>query len=170
MHEPQTEPQSEVSNATQINVHQTTGTSDNDAPRSDESNEHLRPQRTEVVGEHIQEQTGQAPQNAVDENLRGTFENNIGNTANINLNGDQHNTAGNNTNLRQAAEYGSENSQNYPPASTQQTITTPQHTVSSQNRKEFSKNLRGLLNQFGSMVPKTQRPQKNGGARRNIMG
>ena len=108
-----------------------TGTSDNNAPTSEESNEHQRPQQTETMGENIQEWTGQVPQNQADENSRGTFENNVGNAANINLNGNKHNIAGNNTNLPQIAEYGSENSQNYPPASTQQTITTPQHTVSS---------------------------------------
>ena len=126
--EPQTQPQLEVSNTTQINVHQTTETGDNDAPRSEESNEHVRPQETKTLRENIQEQTGQVPQNQTEENSRGTLENNIGNTANINLNGDQHNTTSNNPNLPQVPEYGSKNSQNYPQASTQQTINTPQHT------------------------------------------
>ena len=169
LQEPQTQPQLEDSNITQINVHQTTRTAVNNVPRAEESNEHHRPQQTETMGENIQEQTGQVPQNHTDESTGCTFENNAGNTANINLNDDQHNTAGNNTNIPQVPEYGSKNLQNYPPASTQQNVTTPQHTVLSRNQNEFSENLRGSLNQFSSMVPKTQRPQKNGRVRRNIM-
>ena len=117
LHKPQTQSQSEDSNITQINVHQTTGTAVNDVPRAEESNEHHRPQWTETMGANIQEQTRQVSQNHTDESTGGTFENNTGNTANINLNDDQHNTAGNNTNIPQVPEYGSENSQNYPRAS-----------------------------------------------------
>ena len=119
-----------------------------------------------MMGENIQEQTGQVSQNHTDKSTGGTYENNTGNTVNINLKDDQHNTAGNNTNIPQVPEYGSENSQNYTQASTQQNVTTPQHTVLSWNRNEFSEN---SLNQFSSMVLKPQRPQKNGRVRRNIM-
>ena len=82
-----------------------------------------------MIGENIQEQTGQASQNHTDKSTRGTIENNTGNTGNINLNNDQHNTAGKITNIPQVPEYGSENLQNYPQVSTQQNVNTPQHTV-----------------------------------------
>ena len=45
----------------------------------------------------------------------------------------------------------------------------PKHAVPSQNRNELSENSQCSLTQFHSMEPKTQRPQKNGGDRRNIM-
>ena len=63
----------------------------------------------------------------------------------------------------------SENSQNYFSVNTQPNVNTPQHAVPSLNRNELSENLQCLLTQFHSMEPKTQRPQKNGGVRRNIM-
>ena len=99
LHKPQTQPQLEDSNITQINIHQRTGTSVNDIPRAEESNEHHRPQQNETMGENIQEQTGQVPQNHTDESTGHTFKNNAGNIASINLNEDQDNTAGNNTNI-----------------------------------------------------------------------
>ena len=100
LYKPQTQSQSEDSNITQINVHQTTGTAVNGVPRAEESNEHHRPQRTETMGANIQEQSGLVSQNHRDKSTGGTFENNAGNTANINLNDDKYNTAGNNTNGR----------------------------------------------------------------------
>ena len=92
-----------------------------------------------------------------------------GNTVNINLNNSQHNTAANNTNVPRIPEYRSENLQNYSLGNTQQNVNTSEHSVQSQNRNEFSENLRYSLTQFHSMEPKIQRPQKNSGVRRNIM-
>ena len=169
LHKHQTQPQSEDLNITQINIHQTTEIAVNDVLRTEEGSEHHRPQQTEMIGENIQEQIGQVSQNHTDESTRGTIENNAGNTANINLNNDQHNIAGNNTNVPQVPEYESENSQNHPRVGTQQNVNTPQHTVQTQNQNEFSENSCCSLNQFNLMEPKTQRPQKNGRVRRNIM-
>ena len=169
LHKHQTQLQSENLNITQINIHQTTETAVNDVTRTEESSEHHRTQRTETIGENIQEQIGQVPQNHTDESTRGTIKNNAENTTNIDLNNDQHNMAGNNTNILQVPEYGSKNSQNYPLVGTQQNINTPQHTIPSQNRNEFSENSHRFLNQFNSMELKTQRLQKNGRMRRNIM-
>ena len=67
LHKPQTQSQSEDSNITQINVHQTTGTAVNDLQRAEESNECHRSQRTQMIGENIKEQTGQISQNNTDE-------------------------------------------------------------------------------------------------------
>ena len=147
LHKHQAHLQLEDLNITQINVHQTTETAVYDVPRTEENNEHHRPQQTETIGENIQEQTGQVSYNHTDKCTRGTIENNAGNTANINLNNNQHNTAGNNTNIPQVPEYRSKNSQNYPQVSTQQNVNTPQHTVPSRNRNEFNKNLCRSLNQ-----------------------
>ena len=160
LHEHETQPQSEDLNITQINVHQTTETAVNDVPRTEESSEHHRPQQTEMIGENIQEQTGQVLHNHKDESTGGTNESNAGNTVNINLNNNQHNTAGSNTNIPQVPEYGSENSQNYPQVSTQQNVNTPQHTFPSRNRNKFSEDSRHSLNHSNSMEPKTQRAQK----------
>ena len=165
----ETQPQSEDLNITQINVHQTTETAVNDVLRTEESREHHRPERTEMIGENIQEQTGQVSHNHTDKSTGGTNESNTGNTADIYLNNNLHNTAGSNTNIPQVREYGSENSQNYPQVSTQQNVNTPQHTFPSWNQNEFSENSHHLLNQSNSMEPKTQRAPKNGRVRRNIM-
>ena len=113
LHQHQTEPQSEDLNITQINFHQTTETAFNDVPRIVESSKHHRPLQTEMIGENIQEQTGQVLQNHRDEYTRGAIESNTGNTANTNLNSNQHNTASNNTNILQVPEDRSEISQNY---------------------------------------------------------
>ena len=114
LHEHQTQPQSEDLNITQINVHQTTETAVKNVMRTEESSEYHRPQQTEMIGQNIQEQTGQVSQNHTDESTEGTIENNAGNTVNIDLNNNQHNTAVNNTNVPQVPEYRSENLQNYP--------------------------------------------------------
>ena len=113
-----------------------------------------------MIGEHIQEQTGQVSQIHRDENTRGAIESNTGN---------QHNTASNNTNIPQVPEERSENSQNYFQVKTQPNVNTPQHAVPSQNRNKFSNNSRRSLTQFHLIEPKTQIPQKNGEVRRNIM-
>ena len=63
----------------------------------------------------------------------------------------------------------SKTSQNYFRGNVQPNVNTPQHAVPSQNRSELSENSRHLLTQVHSMEPQTQRPQKNGGVRRNIM-
>ena len=63
----------------------------------------------------------------------------------------------------------SENSQNYFTGNAQPNVNTPQHAVPSQNRSKLSENSRRSLTQVHSMEPKTQRPQKIGGVRRNIM-
>ena len=52
LHEHQNELQSENSNTTQINVHQTTETAASNVPRTEESGEHHMSQQTEVVGEN----------------------------------------------------------------------------------------------------------------------
>ena len=121
------------------------------------------------MGENIQEQIGQFSHNHTDGSAGDTIESNTGNTVNINLNNNQHNTASNNNNIPQVPEYRSGNSQNYFRVNTQQNANTPQHTVPSQNRNEFSENSQCSLTQFNSMELKTQRPQKSSGVRRNIM-
>ena len=63
----------------------------------------------------------------------------------------------------------SKNSQNYFRRNAQLNVNTPQHAVPSQDRSKLSENSQHSLTQVHSMEPKTQRPQKNGGARRNIM-
>ena len=63
----------------------------------------------------------------------------------------------------------SENSQNYFRRNAQLNVNTPQHAVPSQDKSKLSENSRCSLTQVHSMEPKTQRPQKNAGARRNIM-
>ena len=63
----------------------------------------------------------------------------------------------------------SENSQNYFRGNAQPNVNAPQHAVPSQNIGELSENSRCLLTQVHTMEPKSQRPQKNGGVRRNIM-
>ena len=62
-----------------------------------------------------------------------------------------------------------ENSQNYFRGNAQLNVNTPQHAVPSQNKSELSENSQRSLTQVHSMELKTQRPQKNGGVRRNIM-
>ena len=110
LHEHQNEPMSEDLNITQINFHQTTETAVNDVLIIEESSEHHRLQRTEMIGENTQEQNGQVSQNHTDENTRSVMENNVRNTANSNLNNNQHNTVSNNTNVPQVPEDRSENS------------------------------------------------------------
>ena len=63
----------------------------------------------------------------------------------------------------------SKNSPNYFTGNPQPNVNTPQHAVPSQNRSKLSENSRRSLTQVHSMEPKTQRPQKNGRVRRNIM-
>ena len=169
LQEPQTQPQSEDTSTTRVNVHQTMERSDNITPRLEENNEQSRPQGTETLQENVQEQTEQTPQNQTEGNSGSTFENNTENSENANLNGNQHNTTNNNKNPSHVQEYRSENSQNYFQASIQQTIKTPQQAILSQNRNEFGENSHSLLNQSSLVAPKPQRLQKNGGVRRNIM-
>ena len=133
LYEHQNEPQSENSNTTQIEVCQTTETDANNIPRTEESDEHHRPQRTEVVGKNTQEQNGQISQNHTDENTRSTIENNVWNMMNTNLNNNQHNTVSNNINVPQFPADRSENSQNYFRVDTQPNVNTPQQVVPSQN-------------------------------------
>ena len=133
LQEPQTQPQSDVTSTTRVNVHQTTERSDNITQRLEENNEQIRPQGTETLWENVQEQIEQTPQNQTEGNSGGTFENNAENSENANLNGNQHNTTNNNMNPSHVPEYRSENSQNYFQVSTQQTIKTPQQAILSQN-------------------------------------
>ena len=66
--EPQTQPQPEATSTTQVNVHQTTGRSDDITPRLEENNEQSRPQGTKTLRENVQEQTEQTPQNQTEGN------------------------------------------------------------------------------------------------------
>ena len=157
LQEPQTQLQLEATSTTWVNVHQTTGRSDNVTPRLEEDNEQSRPQGTEMLWENVQEQTEQTPQNQTEGNSGGTFKNNAENLENTNLNGHQHNTTNNNTNLSHVPEYRSKNSQNYFQASAQQTIKTPQQAILSQNPNEFGENSCSSINQSGLMAPKPQK-------------
>ena len=109
----QYEPQSENSNATQINVWQTTETTANSTQRIEESSEDHRPQQNEVVSENTQQENGQVSQNHTDENTRSAIENNAEKTTNTNLNNNHHNIASNNMSIPQVPEERSKNSQNY---------------------------------------------------------
>ena len=121
----QLQPQTEDLNITQINIHQTTEEAVNDVKRTEENNEHHRPQPTEMISENTQEQTEQVSHDHTDGSARDTIENNTGNTASTNLNNNKHNTASNNTNIPQVPEDRSENLQNYFRVNTQLNVNTP---------------------------------------------
>ena len=140
LQEPQTQPQSDATSTTRVNVHQTMERSDNVTPRLEENNEQIRPQGTKMLWGNVQEQTEQIPQNQTEGNSGGTFKNNAENSENANSNSNQHNITNNNMNPSHVPEYRSKNSQNYFQASTQQTIKTPQQAILSQNQKEFGEN------------------------------
>ena len=93
----------------------------------------------------------------------------MGSIANNNSEKNPHNTVNNNASKEWTSEYRSENSQNQPHSNMQQYANTTPYTMQLQNQSKFSENSRRLLVQPNSMEPKSQRPQKNSGVRRNIM-
>ena len=88
---------------------------------------------------------------------------------NNNSENNPHNTVNNNPSIQQTSEYRSENSQNQPQPNTEQYANTTPYTVQLQNQSKFSKNSQRSLDQLNLMEPKSQRPQKKSGVRRNIM-
>ena len=80
-----------------------------------------------------------------------------------------HKTVNNHPSIQQTSEYRSENLQNQPHPNTEQYVNTTPYTLQSQNQSKFSENPQHLPVQPNPMEPKSQRPQKNSGVRRNIM-
>ena len=86
----------------------------------------------------MQEANGEALQNRIDEDARGSIEDNAGNILNTNLSNNWRSTENNHVNIAQVPEERNENSQIYSMVNLQPNVNISQQPVPSRNRSKLS--------------------------------
>ena len=97
-----------------------------------------RLQSVEVTHEIMQEANGEALQNCIDEDARGSIEDNAESILNTNSSNNRCSTENNHVNIAQVAEERNENSQIYSTVNLQPNANISQQPVLSRNRSKLS--------------------------------
>ena len=133
LRQPHHQQQLENVNTTQANIHQVTETEVNGVTGTEEGNQLQlhRLQSVEVMREMMQEANGEALHNCIDEDARGSIEDNAESILNTNSSNNQCSTENNRVNIAQVPEERNENSQIYSMVNLQSNANISQQPVPS---------------------------------------